>query len=526
MPVPEPPADHGLWPEVRAISGWPEPDEDGVRALADDWRRTGQRFIQAGGYDVGGLAGAWPDAAGSAFQNRARQHLRTAAVTGSEMVELARRADVFANEVTAVKTAIVNLIEANLPRYAAITADRVVFADFVRAQFVTEVAGMVRELVTAAAGRVAGAGGAPLGRGDGPPAGATPAQVGQWWNGLLPEQRAAILRDSPDLVRNLDGIPAAVRDEANRAVLEREITALRAREAELVAEEQQRMWQEEPPMWNPELLQVRDKLAGLTALQERLGAAATPGREPYLLGLDTADDGRAVVALGDPDTARNVATMVPGVGTDLGSVPGELDRAGRLWDAARDAGSASTSVVAWIGYDTPDEVFLAGSESYATGGKQALDSFQDGLRATHQGEPALQTVIGHSYGTTTLGHAARDESLAADRLVFVSSPGTGAGHASDLRLDGVAPEQMRQHVYATTPPNDPIRIANLRVNAAQDTPGATPFWVDVGHQIDPTSPEFGGQVFETAVGRDPHGASFEPGNPALRTLGEIIAGRR
>ncbi|MEV4757341.1 alpha/beta hydrolase [Micromonospora sp. NPDC049559] len=519
MPVPEPPADLGFWPRVRAISGWPEPDEDAVRALAEGWRGAGDRFIRAGGYDVRGLADGWPDAAGTAFQRRAGQHLRMVAVTGSEMMELARRADVFAAEVAAVKSAIVSLIEANLPRYAEISTGP--FAPLLQNQFVDQVAAMVTGLVNDGAGRIAGAGGAALGRPPGPPEGAPPGEVRQWWDNLLPEQRAAIERDSPDLVRNLDGIPAEVRDRANRSVLDREIAALEARRDEIAAYEDARS--RSAASWHTtasrqaELTEAQQAVDALRSLRNRLAAPVPEGApRPYLLGLDTADDGRAVVSLGNPDTAHNVATVVPGTSADLGSVGGELDRAERL---RRAAGGTDTAVVAWIGYDAPDTLYNAGSESYADNGKAALDRFQDGLRATHVGAPSHNTVVGHSYGTTLVGHAARDESLAVDDLVLVSSPGVGAEHVSELRLDGVPVEQLGSRVHATVPPNDPIKYTNWI--------GIAPLWWDPALGPDPADPAFGADVFESAPSEaDPHGATFEAGNPGLATTGEIIADRR
>ncbi|PKV90178.1 hypothetical protein [Streptomyces sp. TLI_146] len=48
------------------------------------------------------------------------------------------------------------------------------------------------------------------------PTGATPAERHDWWTHLSPAQRDEYLAACPDILGNLDGIPAAVRDEANR----------------------------------------------------------------------------------------------------------------------------------------------------------------------------------------------------------------------------------------------------------------------------------------------------------------------
>ena len=52
-----------------------------------------------------------------------------------------------------------------------------------------------------------------------PPAGASPEVVYAWWQGLTARQRQAIIAAAPGAIGNLDGIPAAARDEANRVSL-------------------------------------------------------------------------------------------------------------------------------------------------------------------------------------------------------------------------------------------------------------------------------------------------------------------
>ena len=79
-----------------------------------------------------------------------------------------------------------------------------------RAQHVQDLAVQVDRAMTETAGRLSGMTGAvPLGRAEPLPAGGSPAEVRRWWEA------------QPDAapIRNLDGIPAAVRDETNRAAL-------------------------------------------------------------------------------------------------------------------------------------------------------------------------------------------------------------------------------------------------------------------------------------------------------------------
>lgn len=203
------------------------------------------------------------------------------------------------------------------------------------------------------------------------------------------------------------------------------------------------------------------KIHGLDDLNHRLSMSDPhspdfdPTRQrPYVLRIDDAGAGRAIVAMGNPDTAQHVATYVPGTGSELSKIGGDMDRADRMVDAARQAGARSMSVITWLGYDAPPTLLDAASESYADHGKHALDSFQDGLRESHQRAPSHNTVVGHSYGTALVGHAARDEHLAVDNVVLVASPGVGVDHASQLHIPP-------DHVYSTTAANDLINVTNL-----------------------------------------------------------------
>jgi hypothetical protein len=101
MAVPEPAGE--LWPLVKAQSGWPESDEDRMRTMGAGWRRQGDAFVRTGRFDLGDIRGAWPDEAGVAFDRRAVGDLGTAARTGSDMIELGRRAEAYAEQVAGVK---------------------------------------------------------------------------------------------------------------------------------------------------------------------------------------------------------------------------------------------------------------------------------------------------------------------------------------------------------------------------------------------------------------------------------------
>ncbi|KFU80009.1 Alpha/beta hydrolase [Amycolatopsis lurida] len=325
----------------------------------------------------------------------------------------------------------------------------------------------------------------------GPPENGSPGDNKAWWASLSDTAKVALLLGNPGLVGDLDGIPAADRDAANRAVLAREIARL----------------------------QGDPKLKGLEAIQQRLDRSDP---QAFLLALDTSGDGKAIVSAGNPDTAANVATYVPGTGSELSKIGGDLNRSDKMWAAATTSGSPSTAVITWLGYDAPNEITDAASDKYADGGKAALAQFQDGLRETHQGPPSHNTVLGHSYGTTVVGHAAGDGGLAADELVFVASPGVGAHDVSELHLDGVNQDEIGKHVHATVAEHDMINLANVEIAGYDPILGQ-----------DPTDADFGGQVFTSAPGTDgwggfsteAHSEYWEDNNPSLNNLGQIIAGK-
>lgn len=133
-------------------------------------------------------------------------------------------------------------------------------------------------------------------------------------------------------------------------------------------------------------------------------------------------------------------------------------------------------MITWVGYDAPQDILDAASETYAERAKADLDRFQDGLRVTHEGTPSHNTLIGHSYGSTVIGHTARDEGIDADELVFVGSPGVGVDHASQLNFP-------INHVFATVAEHDIIHLANLEVRDEYGNPH------DVVHGFDPTGPD-------------------------------------
>lgn len=256
------------------------------------------------------------------------------------------------------------------------------------------------------------------------------------------------------------------------------------------------------------------------AALERIGSAVDPvtGRrvEAHLLAYDPeafGGDGRVVVAAGDPATAPDVTVVVPGLGSDGGSAAAQAQRALAIHLAARRADPTDgNAVVAWMGYDAPEGLGVL-SERMARDGGRLLDDAVDDLRDDRIGPPAHVTVVGHSYGATTVSLAATGPGgLAADDVVLTGSPGAGdADSAADLRLPP-------GHVWVLRNSHDPVAALGasgplgLGEDPALDTWGAT--------RLRAESPTRGADWPVAA-----HASYFVPGGEGLGNLAHVVAGR-
>ncbi|MBF6065173.1 hypothetical protein IU500_28220 [Nocardia terpenica] len=335
-----------------------------------------------------------------------------------------------------------------------------------------------------------------------------PKQLRDFWETLTPAEKDALWRHDQYL-GNRDGLPVVDRDHYNRMKLQDELARAQAGDPA-----------------------VKNRLDDLHTV---VSSISGPDRYLMLLDTQTGHNAHAAVSIGNPDTADHVATYVPGTGAQPSKMSDDMLRSQKMFDRGRASGAEHPAVIAWIGYDTPPtpvdvgqhldpfnwDVNDASNRRYADAGVSALDRFQDGLRASHDGTPSYNSVVAHSYGTTLVGDAAaHGRSINADAVALVASPGTTVNHASDLHLTGVPQDQVPNHVFATKAQHDMIQMALL----------ADPFGAS------PTNPEFGAQVFASDPGQDGHTGyttaahsqywDFVNGKPckSLVNLGDIIAG--
>jgi hypothetical protein len=339
---------------------------------------------------------------------------------------------------------------------------------------------------------------------DSPGCDASPAEVRRWWAGLGAAEREWVLSVEPRWIGSLDGVPAADRDAANRLVLEDRRAELDRLIASAGGRERRRL---------------RELREGLDALSDRL--AAGDGPRAYLLRLDLEDEGRVVVATGDPDRAANILTHVPGMTADLASFGGELSRAERVASRATELGpAAATSAVLWLDYDAPDFLDEAATTRRAEAGAPTLRRFQEGLRTTHDGPAARHTVLGHSYGSLLVGKAAFTPGLAADNVIFVGSPGVGVGSVHELAMPA-------RHVWSSTSRTDVIQHLVVAPGELAHDLALSPVWRrpadDLWFGHNPSDPAFGARVFAGQAGGG-HLGYWDRGRPALDTLAAITLG--
>lgn len=306
----------------------------------------------------------------------------------------------------------------------------------------------------------------------------SPGSAASWWASLSPAQQRAYLLAWPEEIGAMDGLPAAVRDRANRWNLRRDI--------EINAGGDQRI------------------LLGKIESRDGLGDS----ERIYLLKYEApgeATDGRIIASVGNPDTAAHTGIYVPGMTTDLhstvasGARDGGLDRTRAMYDQMkRFAGGGDVAMIYWLGYDAPDG--LDGlADADARKAAPALDAFADGLATTHTGPPAHTTVAAHSYGTVVTGYAASTgDGLNADDIVLAGSPGMPVATAGEL---GVGAD----HVWVAAGDDDIITTLG---NAA--------------HGGNPAHAPFGANVLDTDTSG--HSDYWEQGSDTLTSIGAILGG--
>jgi pimeloyl-ACP methyl ester carboxylesterase len=297
-------------------------------------------------------------------------------------------------------------------------------------------------------------------------------EVTSLWASLTAAQQADLAASAPQLVGNLDGVPAAIRNTANRSWMKQSIASLKQGMADVpgraVAEDAQHQLHM--------LSEVRDALKSTKSAPDR-----------SLLSVDPRGAGKAAIVLGNLATADYVTYMVPGM---FFTVDGQIDDwtadAQHLYKqqvawlkllSKNDPSLASktVAVVAWMGYQTPDLTNI-GSLDLAYQGRDALARAVEGMQSERSANEPYTTIVAHSYGSTAALMALTEYDFKVDALVLVGSPGSAAQSVKELH----------------------VRSGNVWVGAAAWDPVPNSAWFG----SDPSSSSYGAHAMSVGGGVD------------------------
>ncbi|BBX96780.1 putative alpha/beta hydrolase [Mycobacterium lacus] len=385
-----------------------------------------------------------------------------------------------------------------------------------------------------------------------PPPDTSPEQVKRWWDSLSDEQKRLLADQHPPELGNLNGIPAEIRDTVNQAVmtddLNRVLDVARQRgvsEADVVNN------LAKYGLSVTDITRYTNAKQTKAGLDHGRGTNASRPRPVMLWAYDPLafnGKGRAAIAIGNPDRAHNTAVIVPGTNSSVkgGWLSDGHNDAINLYDQSSkaDPGQA-TAVIAWMGYDAPEFDFQhpdraatdpstlqqVGTPWMARQGGALLAADVNGLAVTHDGAiPSHVTVIGHSYGSTTVADAFANSRMRANDAVLIGCPGTDlARSAADFHLNG-------GRLYVGAASTDAIswigETGNGVPNAVNDGIGS-PLGPLAGLGADPAHDGFGSVRFRAEVAGshnvvpwfNDHSHYYDMGSEALHNMTQIAVGR-
>ncbi len=362
-----------------------------------------------------------------------------------------------------------------------------------------------------------------------PPTGTSAEDADRWWNTLTPQQQEKLVAQHPPELGNLNGIPVVARSQVNTAVLNDDLHRLQDLASQRGVSVDEVLKDPNTYGLSPtaitRYINARRSQDGLA----KAGEAVDPwNRRPeiFLLRYEPEafdGEGAGAIAMGNPDTAAHTAVLVKGLGS--GILQGTLANPDgqRLYDeTARAAHGKPTSVVLWIGYDAPDTATDPGlyEPNMARTGGRLLASDVNAFAVTHEGAPTHMTVVGHSYGSTTVADAAAAFGMHANDVVLVGSPGTDLAHsAADFHLPPGG------HLYVGAASGDAVTwspghlsgpglvgppLGGLGADPSVDGYGSTRFKAEVpGYTANP--------IYD-------HSHYFDKGSESLFSIADVVSG--
>lgn len=362
----------------------------------------------------------------------------------------------------------------------------------------------------------------------------TPEEVSVWWKLLSDSEREALINKDPEKYGNLDGIDMASRAKANELVLlgPKDASGQHVPGAGLLGQAERDLAEAEAAMVGAtsnlaaldlKRKQAQNRVDDLRALRDQMQVDGVT-----LVSLQPGKPGEnvlAALAIGDVDNAEHVATMVPGMTTNCrDSAALNLGYAYNLREAAVKAGADKNNVatIAWLGYDAPPALpdLSVASTAQAEAGADPLRKFATGIHSwrSERGMDVHQSIIPHSYGSTTAGIAMRSVGKdVVDDFAYTGSPGAGVASVGTLGVD-------KDHVWVSAVPHH---------DAVQGIGTDGDFGLDpktlkgIGHLSGDASGAKGYSTYSLnpVANHSSYFVAPEPGkeNHALNDLGEVIA---
>lgn len=362
----------------------------------------------------------------------------------------------------------------------------------------------------------------------------TPEEVSVWWKLLSDSEREALINKDPEKYGNLDGSDMASRAKANELVLlgPKDASGQHVPGAGLLGQAERDLAEAEAAMVGAtsnlaaldlKRKQAQNRVDDLRALRDQMQVDGVT-----LVSLQPGKPGEnvlAALAIGDVDNAEHVATMVPGMTTNCrDSAALNLGYAYNLREAAVKAGADKNNVatIAWLGYDAPPALpdLSVASTAQAEAGADPLRKFATGIHSwrSERGMDVHQSIIPHSYGSTTAGIAMRSIGKdVVDDFAYTGSPGAGVASVGTLGVD-------KDHVWVSAVPHH---------DAVQGIGTDGDFGLDpktlkgIGHLSGDASGAKGYSTYSInpVANHSSYFVAPEPGkeNHALNDLGEVIA---
>lgn len=371
-----------------------------------------------------------------------------------------------------------------------------------------------------------------------PPAGASADEVEQWWKSLSQKDRERLVAEHPAELGNLNGIPAAARDTINQQVLNDDLNRITDTAAQHGVSTDQVL--ANPGFYGlsgDDVTRYRNGLKVQEGLSHQRGGDPDPAKQrPAMLWkyepLADRGQGRAAIAIGNPDYADNTTVIVPGTGSSVqgGWLSDGHNDAINLWEQSQLADPTHThAVISWMGYDAPDGFgdTRVANPNLARAGGDLLAADVNGLWVTHQDPSQHVTVIGHSYGSTTVADAFAGSGMHANDAVLLGCPGTDlARSAADFNLDG-------GQVYVGSASTDPVSYIGTAPEYLHDYLNRElnyPVGLDAGLGLDPAGDQYGSVRFDAEVvgrnGLDPgdHSHYYDTGSESMASMTYIATG--